>query len=256
MITRRGLAVIAASVALAIVGRIVGLRELYGIAGLGVGLVAAAFIVTRVHNPVRVTRTITPTRVHVDNAWRVELVAQNRGRRRSPLLAVSTTFSAGQRYARFALAPLAPNESVHAAFRLPSDKRGVFLLGPLLVERSDIFGKFEDESEKRGIGGAIAVPTEHVPRTGSGVIRAAWRPRRVLDRNFRDGYRAFITERASGKRAIYFDEGDRIVPLYWLVPSVDIEPELEFVDTAVKTVNRVWEREFVSAFDRATRTAR
>jgi hypothetical protein len=124
------------------------------------------------------------------------------------------------------------------------------------AERSDIFGKFEDESEKVGLGGSIAVPTEHVPRTGSGVIRAAWRPRRVLDRNFRDGFRAFITERAGGKRAIFFDEGDRIVPLYWLVPSVDIEPELEFVDTAVKTVNRVWEREFVSAFDRATRTAR
>ena len=122
--------------------------------------------------------------------------------------------------------------------------------------RSDIFGKFEDETEKLALGGSVAVPTEHVPRTGSGIIRKDWRPRRVLDRNFRDGFRAFITERAGGKRAIFFDEGDRIVPLYWLVPSVDIEPELEFVDTATKTVNRVWEREFVSAFDRATRTAR
>ncbi|HUR77215.1 MAG TPA: DUF58 domain-containing protein [Acidimicrobiales bacterium] len=147
MITRRGLAVIAASVALAVVGRTVGLRELYGIAGLGVGLVVAAFVVTRTSNRVRVTRTISPSRVHVDQAWRVELTATNEGRRRSSLLAVSTTFSAGQRYARFALAPLDPGASVTAAFRLPSDKRGVFTLGPLVLERSDIFSLVSQKTE-------------------------------------------------------------------------------------------------------------
>jgi uncharacterized protein (DUF58 family) len=139
VLTRRGVAVLAASFALGVAGRILGLRELYGLAGLGVGLVIAAFVVTRGSNPVRVTRSIAPTRVHVDQPWRVELVAVNSGRRRSPLLNVSTTFSAGQRYARFSMAPLPPGASVDAAFRLPSDKRGVFTLGPLLIERTDIF---------------------------------------------------------------------------------------------------------------------
>ncbi|MEY2425604.1 MAG: hypothetical protein QOI61_1176, partial [Actinomycetota bacterium] len=95
----------------------------------------------------QVTRVITPTRVHVDMAWRVELRATNRGRRRSSLLAISTTFSSGQRYARFALAPLAPGESAVAAFRLPTDRRGVFMLGPLLVERADIFGLVSRRTE-------------------------------------------------------------------------------------------------------------
>ncbi|MEY2473023.1 MAG: hypothetical protein QOK28_2352 [Actinomycetota bacterium] len=140
MVTRRGLGVIAASLALAVVGKVLGLREMYGLCGAGLGLVAAGFIATRGRSGVVVTRTITPARVHVDSAWRVEMHAVNRGTRRSPVLAISTTFSAGQRYARFALAPLAPRAEATAAFRLPTDRRGVFTLGPLLVERSDIFG--------------------------------------------------------------------------------------------------------------------
>ena len=140
MITRRGLGVIAASLALAVIGKVLGLREMYGLCGLGLGLVLAGFVATRGRSGVQVTRTITPSRVHVDSAWRVEMQANNRGTRRSPVLAISTTFSAGQRYARFALAPLVPRATANAAFRLPTDRRGVFTLGPLLVERSDLFG--------------------------------------------------------------------------------------------------------------------
>jgi uncharacterized protein (DUF58 family) len=139
VVPRRGFGVIGASLALAVIGKILGLREMYGLCGAGLALVVAAFAVTRGRNGVHVTRVITPSRVHVDNAWRVELHAVNRGTRRSPVLAISTTFSGGQRYARFALAPLVPGASATAAFRLPTDRRGVFTLGPQLVERSDLF---------------------------------------------------------------------------------------------------------------------
>src|SRR5689334_14808393 len=120
---------------------------MYGLCGAGLGLVAYGFFATRGRSGVQVTRTITPARVHVDNAWRVEMRAVNRGARRSPVLAISTTFSAGQRYARFALAPLAPRAEATAAFRLPTDRRGVFTLGPLLVERSDLFGLVTKRTE-------------------------------------------------------------------------------------------------------------
>lgn len=141
MITRRGLAVIGASVAIAIAGRIIGLGEFYGLAGGGLGLVLAGFVLTRNRGDnVGVTRSITPSRVHVGSPWRVEIRAVNRGTKPSPLLAVHTTFSLGQRYARFALAPLAPGTGADAAFRLPTERRGVFTLGPLILERSDVFG--------------------------------------------------------------------------------------------------------------------
>jgi len=148
VVTRRGLAVIAASLALAVGGRLLGLGEFYGLGGGGLGLVLAAFVMTRSRgDDVVVTRTITPTRVHVGSPWRVSISATNRGTRRSPLLAISTTFSSGQRYARFALAPLGRGEKADAAFRLPSERRGVFMLGPLVVERSDIFGLVARRSE-------------------------------------------------------------------------------------------------------------
>jgi hypothetical protein len=69
VVTRRGLGVIAASLALAVTGKILGLREMYGLCGAGLALVVAAFIVTRGRNGVRVTRVVTPSRVHVENAW-------------------------------------------------------------------------------------------------------------------------------------------------------------------------------------------
>ena len=141
MITRRGWVALAASATLAVAGRLVGLGELYGLAGAGLALVLAGLLLTRRGtNRVVLQRRITPNRVHVGSPWRVELIATNTGTLRSPLLAVSTTFASGQRYARFLLAPLAPEARVEAGFRLPTDRRGVFTLGPLVVERSDVFG--------------------------------------------------------------------------------------------------------------------
>lgn len=123
----------------------------------------------------------------------------------------------------------------------------------------DILGKFEDERSKSPRDGRfIAVPTEHVPRTASGVIKKAWRPKSLRERNFRNGFRTFVSSTSRGK-AIYFDEsaaGGGIVPLYWLVPSVPIEPDLQFVETANMVVDRSWVEEFGRAFDIATRTAR
>ena len=125
--------------------------------------------------------------------------------------------------------------------------------------RGDILGKFETDTTKSPLGNSVAVPTEHVPRNAAGVIRSGWRPKKVLARNFKEGFRAFIAPTRKGRRAIWFDErgqGGRMVPLYWLVPRVKIKPELEFQDTAERVINDVWAENFVAAFDRAIKTAR
>ena len=56
------------------------------------------------------------------------------------MLALRDALAGGPRQARFLLAPLAPGESEQAAYRLPTDRRGVFAIGPLEAERSDPFG--------------------------------------------------------------------------------------------------------------------
>jgi len=70
---------------------------------------------------------------------RVDLTVQNTGNRRTPVLSVRDPFDGGRRWARFLLAPLAPRESARAAYRLPTDQRGVFDLGPLSIQVTDPF---------------------------------------------------------------------------------------------------------------------
>jgi hypothetical protein len=150
--------------------------------------------------------------------------------------------------------PFATKDSLQArvAIESPRGKDG--------RPRSDIFAKFETDRTKTPSKRFIAVPTEHVPRKASGVVQNAWRPGRVIKRNFKDGFRTFVREK-NGRRAIYFEEPrdgmpGKILPLYWLVEKVPIEPDLDFVKTANRTVDEVWAPNFTAAFDRAIRTAR
>lgn len=139
--------------------------------------------------------------------------------------------------------------------------------------RGDILGKFETDTTKTPRGNSVAVPTEYVPRTASGVIRQGWRPSQLRRANGDDRARGklyltrtgrikqatggtFLVERGGGRGTIFRRKGGEIVPLYHLVPLVRIEPELEFHRTAEKTVQERWATNFVAAFDQAIRTAR
>ena len=134
--------------------------------------------------------------------------------------------------------------------------------------RSDILGKFETETSKTPFQGrSIAVPTEHVPRTGAGVIRSGWRPRDLFARGKVHGFGqkvsvvqgergTLLIRRPGGKGTIFLRDGDVLRPLYQLVPRVKIDPNLEFIETAERVVPEKWPENFVRAFDRAIRTAR
>jgi uncharacterized protein (DUF58 family) len=56
------------------------------------------------------------------------------------VLSARDPFDGGRRWARFLLAPLSPGEVARAAYRLPTEERGVFDLGPLEVQLADPFG--------------------------------------------------------------------------------------------------------------------
>jgi uncharacterized protein (DUF58 family) len=129
------------SVALIVTGRILGIPELYSVAVVGPALVGAALLYVR-HHPCRLQaeRELRPAQVHAGGASRVELSLRNVDRIRSPVLAARDPFDGGRRWARFHVAPLAPGETVRAAYRLPTGERGVFPLGPLEIELMDPFG--------------------------------------------------------------------------------------------------------------------
>src|SRR5687767_2637705 len=141
MLTRRGLVVALGSLVLSGVGRLLGIDELFALAAAAVALAAAALAYVRLTRfQLEAVRELRPAHVHAGTASRVELSVRNLAFRRSPVLAARDPFDGGRRWARLLLAPLGPGETARAAYRLPTDRRGIFDLGPLQLQLSDPFG--------------------------------------------------------------------------------------------------------------------
>jgi uncharacterized protein (DUF58 family) len=68
------------------------------------------------------------------------LIVRNAGTRRSQMASVRDPFDQGQRSARFNLPPLAPSETAAAAYKAPTERRGLFEVGPLEIRLLDPFG--------------------------------------------------------------------------------------------------------------------
>ena len=141
MLTRRGWLLALGSLVLSVAGRLLGLVELFAMAAAALVLAAGSLLYVRLTRfRLEATRELRPPRVHAGNASRVELTVRNLAFRRSPVLAARDPFDGGRRWARLLLAPLGPGETARAAYRLPTDRRGVFDLGPLQLELADPFG--------------------------------------------------------------------------------------------------------------------
>lgn len=146
------------------------------------------------------------------------------------------------------------------------------------ASRADILTKFEKGGTKRARdGGSIAIPGEGVRRTGAGVIRKDQRPRRLIqsfdmkpvgrDRVFSmkgtgvwaGRRRSFMIRTSGGGGGIFQRTGkgpDDLKVLYRFRPSVEIEPDLEFIETVTGVVKKEFDTEFHKAWMRAIRTAR
>ena len=131
--------------------------------------------------------------------------------------------------------------------------------------RADITGKFETETRKRPISGlTVAIPTEHVPRTATGIIKRAWRPSRLKRRRRvaggqrrSDRSRAAVGQTFRKDNTIWLRTADGgIVPLYYLKPSVPISPDLRFQENVGREAARRYPAHFTRRFDGAIRTAR
>jgi len=141
MISGRGWAMLAGAIVLGVAGRLLGIEELYALAAAGIGLVLACLVYVRMSRfSLDAVRELHPPRVYCGSASRVDLSVRNRSPRRSPVLSARDPFDGGRRWARFLLAPLAPGEVARAAYRLPTEDRGVFDLGPLALQLADPFG--------------------------------------------------------------------------------------------------------------------
>jgi uncharacterized protein (DUF58 family) len=140
VLTRRGWSVLGGSSGLLVGSRVLGLVQLVVLATAGLLALAAAWSWVRAHRPELVARRHLRERLQVGVDGRVDVVVESTSPRPLPTMAVVDAFDRGRRSARFLLAPLRPGDQARAAYRIPTDRRGRFELGPLRATVSDPFG--------------------------------------------------------------------------------------------------------------------
>jgi uncharacterized protein (DUF58 family) len=151
VLTTTGWSVAIGSIALIVVGRLLGIFELFLIGAGGAALVVAAVIrVATLRLRVEVSRELQPARVPAGTPSRVVLRVRNRCGLRTPVLTLRDPVGRG-RTARVVLAPLGKEDTVRAAYRLPTERRGMLRVGPMAIEVTDPFGIASSTTEGAGI---------------------------------------------------------------------------------------------------------
>ncbi len=140
-LTRRGWTLTGAASGLLIAGRLLGALELtiLGVVTLSLLLVAWLWVRSR-QLTVRVERTVRPTRVHVGGDARVDLDVHDPGPADAPQIQLTDVFDGGRRAARFLVPALRRGQRARAAYRVPTNRRGRFVLGPIALGVTDPFG--------------------------------------------------------------------------------------------------------------------
>ncbi len=138
-LTRRGWSLLGAATGLLVASRLLGTGELTTLGLTALALIGGAVLWTRGRRvPLTLTRTVRPSPVHVGGDARVdlEIVAHDP----APQITVTDTFDHGHRAARFLTPALDRGQRGRAAYRIPTDRRGRFVIGPVIVGIADPFG--------------------------------------------------------------------------------------------------------------------
>jgi len=145
-LTRQGWLVAAGAAALMLMGRVLGLVELFALGAIAAALVVgSAVVVAAARLELEVGRALHPARVHVGTSSRVDLTIRNLRATGTPVLRLRDPVS-GTRGADLLVPPLGRGERTVAAYRLPTDRRGLVRIGPLDVVVGDPFGLTQVET--------------------------------------------------------------------------------------------------------------
>jgi uncharacterized protein (DUF58 family) len=121
--------------------------------------VVIAIVRLRRHKIVLVaTRSLQPARAEAGTPGRADLALRNDGGRASGVLSATDAFDGGKRVARFLVPPLARGETAEAAYRLPTGRRGIYVVGPLTVSVTDTFGVAEATITATGTDRFVVYP--------------------------------------------------------------------------------------------------
>jgi uncharacterized protein (DUF58 family) len=143
VLTRQGWALAITAVLMIVFGRVLGVLELFLLgSAAGILLVVVVVRAALMRLQVGVRRDVHPPRVHAGSPSRIELEVTNQGTQPTPVLRIVDAVS-GTRGADLGLAPIFPGGRARAAYRLPTERRGIIGIGPLDVVLNDPFGLTE-----------------------------------------------------------------------------------------------------------------
>lgn len=142
---------------------------------------------------------------------------------------------------------------------------GIHPPGSLGDSRSDIFTKFETDTQKVPKGRTIAVPVSaRLKRNNAGIIAKRERPAaynfRQVGRTIRGDRRTFIVKKPDGSGVILQrtgkGKGSQVQALYILVKRARIKPDLNFIPTFARVVDKNSEPFFTRELNKALSTAK
>jgi uncharacterized protein (DUF58 family) len=158
--TRRAVGLLIAAGFLLAIGRVFGIARLFPLAVTVGALVGVTALVVRwLPIPVTAERRVLPAHAHAGAPARVDIIL--RAERRSGVMTLRDPFDGGRRWARFRVAPIPGGRLETAAYRVPTDRRGVFPIGPMQIERSDPLGMFTRVVEITGEDVLTVYPPIH-----------------------------------------------------------------------------------------------
>lgn len=140
-LTRRGWAFLGAAFGLVAASRILGTEEpaILGVGALALCACSWWWVVHR-QPTLDVSRSVVPARACVGDDARVELRVTGTDTSPSALVTLTDEFDGGRRAARFLVPPLRRGDVARAAYRIPTEARGRFEIGPLTLTVTEPFG--------------------------------------------------------------------------------------------------------------------
>jgi uncharacterized protein (DUF58 family) len=161
LLTHRGWSLLGATIGLIAGGRLLGLVQLWVLATAALLALLGAVVWTSTRTVDMQASRHVVRRLQVGVDGRVDLSVSSEGARATPMLTLTDAFDGGRRHARFLLPPLASGTTARAAYRVPTERRGRYEIGPLRASVGDPFGLSNRSWRAAGLDEVIVQPRVH-----------------------------------------------------------------------------------------------
>ncbi|TCC58262.1 DUF58 domain-containing protein [Kribbella pittospori] len=162
-LTGRGIAVLVGSIAVYLLGEFAGYAVFRALAGIGLGALIAATVLTVRQPQVTVQRVLSPDRVERGRPALATLRVRNEGTRWQASFAAQD--SAGDERQEVRIRRLGPGSEATYRYELPTSRRGKIAVGPLTLERRDPLGLARNSKATGEVATLWVHPKRHPTKT-------------------------------------------------------------------------------------------